>query len=200
VKRPDSKKKYKISAELVALALKEKAGILSRVYDEQEKWNEAIKDVLCDLATQFGCRALRANREPRGSGFTLDVVWRQGKRIELGVESEWGDPSAFKRADVGAVVDAIEEDICKLLCVKAPLKLLVYTAKDAAMRRAIHSRIVRNVANFDQHVAGEYYLFVEFSPVDKFYCYKYSVRRAGKHSAQSFLEPLDEESRRAVSR
>ena len=60
------------------------------------------------------------------------------------------------------------------------------------MRRAIHRRIVQDIASFDQHVAGECYLFVEFSPVDKFYRYQ-SVRRSGKDINQNYLEALDEE-------
>ena len=109
-------KKPKISAELPALALKEKAGLLARQYDPEENntaWTQAIKDVLFDLAPKYGCEAICTRQEPRCSEFMLDVVWWQrdgkGQRVVLGVESEWGSPWAFKRGNIEAIVNAVDE-------------------------------------------------------------------------------------------
>jgi hypothetical protein len=78
----------------------------------------------------------------------------------MGAESEWGNPWS---SNVKDRADQVAQDFEKLLCFKAPLKLLFFSAEDQPMRDVTHAEITRYLRQYGHHVKGEQYLFMEFS-------------------------------------
>lgn len=99
------------------------------------------------------------------------MVWlhRGTGAIHLAVESEWGNQ--------GEVL----YDFQKLLCVKSPLKIMVYWAK-----RSFVSDFEAYMQDFDEHLEGENYLLVEFAPDSPDHAYSYAVKKNGRLSAVKF--------------
>jgi hypothetical protein len=96
-----------------------------------------------------------------GSAWMLDLVWflRDHTAIHLAVESEWGTK--------GEVLF----DFQKLMCVKSPLKIMVYFAK-----RSFVGEFEKYMQEFDQHLEGENYLLIEFAPDPPDQAYLYTVK------------------------
>jgi hypothetical protein len=116
--------------------------------------------------------------------FMLDLIWWRNKDsndIDLAVESEWG------------ANNAIWYDFGKLLAVKAPLKLLVYSTSNhnrqsLTVREGIEEKYMKR---FTCHISGECYLLVEFvAPENKVYAYSFSVPRDGALAEVNFQERL----------
>jgi hypothetical protein len=116
-----------------------------------------------------------------GSAWMLDLIWflKASTAIHLAVESEWGNE------------EQVLFDFQKLLCVKSPLKIMVYFAK----RSFVH-KFEAYLQEFDQHLEGENYLLIEFAPdpPDHAYLYRVTNVKNGRLRAVKFslLElPLD---------
>ncbi len=86
---------------------------------EYRAWTTAVKTVLSCVGTTKGydvqCSGLEGAHE-----WLLDVVWRTDSEtsmgVSLGCESEWNEDS-----------QEVILDFQKLLCIKAPLKLMIYS-------------------------------------------------------------------------
>ncbi len=99
-----------------------------------------------------------------GPGWLLDLIWLHKKTgaIHLAAESEWGNQ------------DEVLYDFQKLLCVKSPLKIMVYWA-----RRSFVSEFEKYMQDFDEHLEGENYVLVEFAPEPPDHAYGYAVKKDG---------------------
>jgi hypothetical protein len=92
------------------------------------------------------------------------LIWLHKKTgaIHLAVEPEWGNQ------------DEVLYDFQKLLCVKSPLKIMVYWAK-----RSFVSEFEKYMQGFDEHLEGENYVLVEFAPDPPDHAYCYAVKKDG---------------------
>jgi hypothetical protein len=161
-------------------------------------WTYAVKYGLEKMAHKRHLKQLftKGNTELAGekiSEFMLDAVWwlqsRSGNAALLGVECEWGNPwdrNCKSRADCVAV------DFEKLLQFKAPMKLMIFQADNAQMRKAIHRILHKCLHAFQQHMAGETYVFIEFSN-GKCFSYTCEIKRDGRDTSLK-LKPMNSES------
>ncbi len=143
------------------------------------RWNTKVKDVVRGLADRKRC-LVHPNPEEKdcGSEWLLDVVWfaREGGSIHLAVEVE-----LRRKGDVLC-------DFQKLLCIKAPLKVMVYRDRDG--KGSLVRSIEEYMEEFDQHVKGEHYLLVEMAPIPPDRACLYKVRQDGRQTNVKFL-PLN---------
>jgi hypothetical protein len=151
-------------------------------------WTYAIMQALDELAQQ----QQRGYRQIVRPQFILDAVWWQdkpGNAAVLGVESEWGNP---RIRDCQQRANCVAEDFEKLLQFKAPMKLMIFQADNVEMRRAIHKILLDYLQAFRQHVAGETYVFIEFS-AGKCLSYTCEIKRDGQDRSLK-LKPMNSES------
>ena len=136
-------------------------------------WTKAVKQVLHEAGSRLGydicCHGVQDCHE-----WLLDVVWWKtptdtgGIGMALAVESEWGDS-----------VQGVLDDFRKLLCVKAPLKLMIYDGGDLPeCGTAVQSGLKADLHSYHHHIAGEVYLFMGFGPT-KEYCHRFVVPNDG---------------------
>ena len=145
------------------------------VKDSSPDWTRVVKRALREYGEEKGL-AVYPNAAKSGRQFRewlLDVVWynQTTGSLSLAVESEWG-------AD-GDVLD----DFGKLLCVKAPLKVMIYFAYQGSLIPSFEE----DVSAFDHHVKGEQYLVIEFHGTKEL-AYLYQTSADGKVSAPKFSE------------
>jgi hypothetical protein len=132
--------------------------------DGRPDWTQALKDVLCAFAIRRDCDVYPDTHAKRGE-WLLDLVWYNRKKgtIHLAVESEWGDKQC------------VLDDFEKLLCIKAPLKIMVYYAYHGSFLGEFEHYLMA----FDHHVQGEKYLLIEMAPGPSDRAYLYEVRGNG---------------------
>jgi hypothetical protein len=171
--------------------------------EKNRPWTRAIMESMAEIATAFGGKPLYSNNQ--SSEFMLDFVWWDPtqQRAIVALESEWGNPWEFRKGREDVIAEEVDRDFWKLLSFKAPIKILVYSALNRNMRTVIHEKLILSLTKFSQHVQGEIYLFVEFSPDSslkpgEYACYRFEHRVAGNGTIQQpELVPMDEASRLA---
>jgi hypothetical protein len=88
------------------------------------------------------------------------VIWldKNTGAIRLAAESELGTK------------EEVLDDFQKLLCIKAPLKIMIYYV----YKKSFMEKFAGYIKDFDQHVKGERYLLIEFArgPADCAYLYQ----------------------------
>jgi len=111
---------------------------------------------------------------PDGTGcskeFLVDFIWEErndGKRLILACESEW----AADRFGKHTHWKLVEEDFEKLLVIKAPFKVLIFSSNsknqddtadvDFSIGRALKS-LTRSLENYWHHLPGETYILLDF--------------------------------------
>jgi hypothetical protein len=141
--------------------------------DDRTNWNKTVKDVLRDRVDGKRCLVHPDSKESYGE-WLLDVVWftREEGTILLAAEIEWG-----RKGEVLV-------DFQKLLCIKAPLKVMVYC--DRSGRGSFVKDFEEYLREFDHHVAGEHYLFIEMAPGPSDRAYLYKVPSDGHQTGISF--------------
>jgi hypothetical protein len=155
-------------------------------------WTYAIKHALAEMAKERGFKQLFSHSDGKLSEFMLDAVWfsdKSGNAAVLGVESEWGNPRV---RDCQQRANCVAEDFEKLLQFKAPMKLMIFQADNVEMRKAIHKILLDYLQAFRQHVAGETYVFIEFS-AGKCLSYTCEIQKDGQDTSLT-LNPLNAES------
>jgi hypothetical protein len=164
---------------------------------ENTAWTASIKKALAAMAKKSELQPFYSDSAEEISEFLLDVVWWEEKggsrRAALGVECEWGDPRSHS---IEHRANQVIEDFEKLLQFKAPLKLMIFSADNAEMRRATHKKLLEYLRSFAQHVSGECYVFVEFAS-GCCYSYQCDIRTDGRDE-QLQIVPLDESSASAL--
>ncbi|HEX3153101.1 MAG TPA: hypothetical protein VHV32_00680 [Candidatus Angelobacter sp.] len=177
-----------------------KATEVVRSRDPEERntaWTHAVKQALAAMGRDLGFEPFFSDPQNKRSEFMLDLVWwkqdQDGAWAALGVESEWGNPRV---RDCKVRAGCVADDFEKLLQFKAPVKLLTFTADNNEMRRSIHDMLQRYLRQFCQHVAGEMYLFIEFSAGQ---CFSHicEIKRDGRDESLT-LKPLNNESQRLL--
>src|SRR5262249_5882792 len=161
-----------------------------------------VKKALEEIGKKKNFETICTNQKASKKEFMLDVVWwartPEGEWPAMGAESEWGNP---RSKDVRFRANQVAEDFEKLLCFKAPLKLLFFSAENRRMRDVTHAEIIRYLRHFAHHVAGEEYLFMEFSQNDsgqlECYSHTWKVDSDGRCPNAS-LVPLDEKSAKVL--
>jgi len=100
----------------------------------------------------------------------LDLIWWKNEPeigIALAVECEWGGTRD------------IIDDFQKLLCTKAPLKVLIYDGGNIPKHGDdVQAAIKNEMKIYHHHVAGETYLFLAFGDRQQ-YCHRFVVPRDG---------------------
>jgi hypothetical protein len=103
------------------------------------------------------------------SQYLLDLVWWSDtpgrKGLALAVESEWN-----------AGRNDILDDFEKLLCIKSPLKLMIYRVR-GVNKDQVRDGIKEYLLGFGQHVRGENYVLCEFQPNWTCVCYLFRAKR-----------------------
>ena len=132
------------------------------------EWTEVTKQVLCKLGRRQKDITVYPSTD-RGhkklSEWLLDVVWYSHSKggIQLAVESELGNGNA------------VLDDFERLMCVKAPLKLLLSGLGESRMVQQLKN-LEQYLRYFEQHIEGETYLLVDFA-YGSHRCYKFVVPR-----------------------
>jgi len=193
-----------ISAEKLSEELKQHAPILAREIDSAENdtaWTQAVRQTLDKIARSLDYDPVCSRKEPACSEVMLDQVWfplEGDQHFVFAMECEWGNQRDRKGKKYDAVAKDVRYDFRKLLHVKAPLKMLVYTADNDSMRTAIHRQVKDAMIHYPYHVEGECYVFVEFVPGNKCFRYQFPVTKTGRLSQNPEFIPLDEESSNAL--
>ena len=93
----------------------------------------------------------------------LDVIWMvpNEHKVILAVESEWGR------------LALVEDDFDKLLSVKAPRKLMLFSTRNHQSADKIVEKLASNMRAYPYHVKGEEYMLLEITAPGAFrYCFK----------------------------
>ncbi|HEV7522766.1 MAG TPA: hypothetical protein VGP89_16815 [Candidatus Angelobacter sp.] len=150
---------------------------------------QAVRETLDSIARSLNYDPVCSRKEPACSEVMLDQVWfpvEGDQHFVFAMECEWGDQRQ------------VRYDFRKLLHIKAPLKMLVYTADDDSMRAAIHEQIKDALLHYPYHVEGECYAFVEFAPGNKCFRYKLPITKTGRLNENLEFTPLDQGSAAAL--
>jgi hypothetical protein len=159
-----------LAGEIVSVLRRKKS------YDAR-RWNKTVRDAVRGLGDRKRY-LVHADPEEKLGEWLLDLVWftREEGTIHLAVEVE-----LQRKSDVLS-------DFQKLLCVKAPLKVMVCRDRDG--KGLLVRRIEEYMKEFDQHVKGEHYLLVEMAPSPPDCAYLYKVRKDGRQTSVRF-SPLN---------
>lgn len=115
-------------------------------------WTKAAKNVLCSAAGQLEFYAAVTFKGKRYHEWLLDAIWfGPNGDVLLAVESEWG-----------RTPQAVLDDFAKLMCTKAPLKLMLFQVPKNRGDE-IASRIGDKLNEYGQNVPGEHYLLINFA-------------------------------------
>jgi hypothetical protein len=138
------------AARLMGVSPQQVNSLTQAQKDKCTPWTQAVKDILGKLGEESGycvfCSGKASSHE-----LMLDVLWCSSASacsgIVLACESEWN------------YAPDVSRDFQKLLVVKAPLKLLIYTGREP-MGEAIRVQLKRDMELYPHHVAGEEYVFI----------------------------------------
>ena len=124
-------------------------------------YKRAIFSVLKEHLDKIKGEALFTDPAAGKSEFMLDFLWldevnKYHQRALMGMECEW-----TRERSSGDPYEAVRQDFTKLLHFKAPPKLLVSECPDDC-RDGIREMLRTCLLQFELHVKGECYLFVEF--------------------------------------
>jgi len=164
-------------------------------------WTLALQSALKRLAekSQRGIEHLCARTtEEKGTGeFLLDAVWWQRTKpgsienIALAVESEFAGWAKNR----GEVATEVAQDFYKLLVVKSPLKLMVFCSWYAEgdtdlsiMRDTIWSRLRQCIAEYNHHIEGETYLFLDTAVMHQRRAWTFTIPRSGSISFEEITK------------
>jgi len=116
-------------------------------------WTEIVKEAFSEIGRII--EGIKVYATGHDGEYLLDVLWDSTENEKhgpiLGVESEWGN------------IKDVEEDFYKLMYVKCRFKVLVYSSTSEVNRLELQRMIKDGLINFDQHLIGEQYLFVDMN-------------------------------------
>jgi hypothetical protein len=138
--------------------------------DSSQKWTESVRRRFLDICPADCMTVPKDPSSPKGE-FLVDLTWEEkggGKRILFACECEWG-------ADRYGATHwyPVEEDFEKLLAVKAPFKVLIFSScfaneslqhgpeADFSVEYA-KERLSASLSNYGHHLPGEVYSFFDF--------------------------------------
>jgi hypothetical protein len=139
--------------------------------DESNKeWTKSVRGRFIDICPS-DCCALPKDRSNKKGEFLVDYIWEEkenGRRILLAGESEWGSDKFGKPHWY-----RVEEDFEKLLTVKAPFKVLIFssnfefeksqgTVEGGFSIGFAKKRLEAFLGKYGHHIPGEVYIFIDF--------------------------------------
>ena len=144
--------------------------------DSNKEWTRSIRRRLNSICPS-GCYMCPPNPDSSKDEFLVDFTWREsefGQRILLAGESEWATDRYGKETRWSLV----EEDFEKLLSVKAPFKVLIFssdcdvvesqgTVEGAFSIGFAKHRLKASLEGYGHHLAGEVYVFIDFPATDE---------------------------------
>jgi len=128
---------------------------------EFTRWTYAVKFWLAQKAEEFSLRPLYTDADA-GAEFMLDLVWWKdgaGGGAALACECEWGNARYS-----GKTPQLVADDFEKLLCFKAPIKLLIFDSySEHEIQRKVILKLEDYLQNYGDHRINERYLVVDMS-------------------------------------
>jgi hypothetical protein len=138
--------------------------------ESNDEWTKSVRGRFIDICPS-DCYAVPKDRSTVRGEFLVDYIWEEkedGRRVLLAGESEWGSDMYGKPHWY-----RVEEDFEKLLSVKAPFKVLIFSSnyKLEESQGAVEGdfsigfaakRLNASLGNYGHHIPGEVYIFVDF--------------------------------------
>lgn len=112
--------------------------------DKRSCWTKSTLSVLQALARQLDVRMIVTEHSAFGTLRQLNALWVQGEAVVLAIGSGWGNR------------EELEESFHRLLILKAPQKLLLYSCVN--WKEAVLEQLTGAVMRYPQHIQGEQYL------------------------------------------
>jgi len=133
-------------------------------------WTQSVRRRFIEICPE-GCYALPSDPLTRKGEHLVDYTWAEvenGKRVLLASESEWGSDKYGKPHWY-----RVEEDFEKLLSVKAPFKVLIFSSNckvgeslgsvEGDFSIGFAKRMLEtSLGNYGHHIPGEVYIFIDF--------------------------------------
>jgi len=155
---------YLIEPEMLAqelVAFVDEAGIQTK---SDKYWTGAVKAGLRKIVARAETEALLTDPLNGVSEFMLDfVAWSRAgaEGIVLAAESEW----IGVMRDSTSYAKEVAADFWKLLCVKSPIKLMIFASEgESYPPEPILAELKRAFEHYRHHIAGEQYVFIDFAP------------------------------------
>lgn len=112
--------------------------------DKRSCWTKSTLSVLQALARQLDIKMMVTEHSAFGTLRQLNALWVQGEAVMLAIGSGWGNR------------EELEESFHRLLILKAPQKLLLYSCLN--WKDAVLEQLTGAVMRYPQHIQGEQYL------------------------------------------
>lgn len=140
-------------------------------HDSDKEWTESERARFIEICPK-DCLVCPKDAHTRKGEFLVDFSWAEeggGKRLLLACESEWGSVTAWKIHWA-----PVESDFEKLLSVKAPLKVLIFSSnfkRSGSDGDNIHDdfsigfakrRLEASLRGYGHNIPGEAYIFLDF--------------------------------------
>lgn len=141
---------------------------LKEVDARDAAWTLAVRRQLIEICPK-GCYALPDDPYAAKGGYLADFTWLEEgrmKRLLLACQTEWGTGWSG-----GTNWAFVERSLEKLLAIKAPLKVLIFSSVGkpyGTMEETEFSfeyakiRLKASLENYRHHLPGEAYIFVDF--------------------------------------
>ncbi len=140
------------------------------VDEKNKEWTKSVRRCLRAICTNE-CYMCPPDPDRSKGEFLVDFSWAETefpRRILLVGESEWGADKFGKKR-----WDRVEEDFEKLLAVKAPIKVLIFSSNlnigdsESARDRDFSigfakQKMKTSLEGYGHHLAGEVYIFIDF--------------------------------------
>jgi hypothetical protein len=130
------------------------------------QWTEHIRTILKQLAPPNHKCHFSETRVGRQE-FLVDIVWwkiENGREsMALAAESEWGNPWIRGKYLPSHQALEVGRDFGKLLVLKSPIKLMIFASDEDETRKAIFKEIARYFDQYEDHIAGERYVFIDLA-------------------------------------
>jgi hypothetical protein len=138
--------------------------------DSNKSWTDRIRNQFTKLCPD-DCDAV-PNKAKDWKEYLVDFAWMEkgpGGRVLLACESEWASDRFGTQTRWGLV----EEDFEKLLAIKAPFKLLIFSSLPESLRtnpdpkvnfsiQTAKKSISISLQNYWHHLSGETYILLDF--------------------------------------
>jgi hypothetical protein len=162
-------KRLEVAIEFVG-AFAPKAAPPMSVDEKNKEWTKSVRRRLKVICTNE-CYMCPPDPDRSKGEFLVDFSWAEinfPRRILLAGESEWGTNKFGEKR-----WDRVEEDFEKLLSVKSPFKVLIFSSnknirdsesardRDFSIGFAM-KKIKSSLEGYGHHIAGEVYIFIDF--------------------------------------
>lgn len=139
--------------------------------ESDEAWTRSVRGRFIEICPA-DCYALPNDSRTAKGEYLVDYTWAEvanGRRVLLACESEWGSGWNGRTHWF-----PVEHDFEKLLAIKAPFKVLIFSSCckphspqrspeiDFSYEYAKQERLKASLENYWHHIPGEVYIFIDF--------------------------------------